>query len=229
MGLGLLGYWPGECEAPSASASTTMAREAVTIVEEDSNSTSASSSSRSSKTSSSEWPPLSGITDDSEDIFFDAPEPRRKSAARPSVARAESSKSASKSPAIPGEDLLPAITVDEEAVDWRQFPAPQELLKLASGTAMEIESILEASVERMQDRLVEEDRVTEEKLQEELKAKYASQDGDTFLTPAISAAAKGKKPMALPQGRAQKAPAGALPASPFVSSHFIHLHVICDV
>lgn len=43
--------------------------------------------------------------------------------------------------------------------DWQTFQPPVELLYAPPGTSMELDSILEASIERLQDRLVEEDRL----------------------------------------------------------------------
>ncbi len=48
-------------------------------------------------------------------------------------------------------------------VKWYGYPPPLELIHLPLETSMEIETILEPSVERVQDRLVEEERLRDER------------------------------------------------------------------
>jgi hypothetical protein len=51
-------------------------------------------------------------------------------------------------------------------VNWLEYRAPAELLHCTPGTSSEIESILEASIERLRERLIEKDRLYEAHFQE---------------------------------------------------------------
>jgi hypothetical protein len=67
-------------------------------------------------------------------------------------------------------------TIHDAASGWTSFQPPQELLHVPPGTSPEIESILGASVQRLQDRLVEEDRLRDEQLRAQKQASRAGED-----------------------------------------------------
>jgi len=88
---------------------------------------------------------------------------------------------------------------DKEA-NWYGHHPPMELLHLPSEIPMEIETILEPSIERVQDRLVEEERVREEQRRLEKEAKLGLNDEVSLPRPTEQ---KGKERMVTPETRNQ--------------------------
>jgi len=84
--------------------------------------------------------------------------------------RAEASSSDSRQNQILMESTHNAVS------GWKIFQPPRELLNVPPGTSPEIESILGVSVERLQARLVEEDRLRDEQLRAQEQASRAGED-----------------------------------------------------
>lgn len=70
---------------------------------------------------------------------------------------------------------IQARAVPNSTSDWRTFLPPRELLNLPPGTSVEIESIIEASIEKLQVRVVEE-ILREQQRNAEEQAARARQD-----------------------------------------------------
>jgi hypothetical protein len=142
MAASLLGYWPGEpaiIATPVSSSGERAVPSRQSINHEPST----------VFAGPADWP-LRSVSESnrSDEVYYDAPE-------APVIVLP-------KRPCLPGPSdvvrfgLVPRDSNDTEDVEWRKFQPPKELFDVPYGTPLEIESIIIASVERLQQQFTEE-------------------------------------------------------------------------
>jgi hypothetical protein len=149
----LLGYWPGEWSLPGDLESNSSSGREVRIHADEGLSPQCAA-----MDDSGDWPASYGTGNQSGDEFyFDAPSITQ---VYPAISTGSPNLN-SWNNALPSLVVVTNMDITDN-IEWRSFQPPTELLYAPPDTSMEIDSILEASVEILQDRLVEEDRLRDE-------------------------------------------------------------------